>query len=338
MVARFAFDEQIAAQPDAVAAALDQPVPTLDLARPIVFTGIGTSLHACRVAAAWVRLLTDGRVRPVALDAYDVALTEPLRAEDQLIVVSHRGNKRYPAQVLAKARAVGAATLAVTGQSDVDIPATTVLRTCAQERASTHTVSYTTALAVLARLIVESVGEPAVQFREGLRAVPAALATTLALPLSEASVRALSDDTRSIALVVGAGLDAITAEEAALKIKEGTYRWAEGMGAEFALHGPPAVFTDATVGYLIRPASPDGERVAALARLLARIGGKAFIAGSDADADLPFAAVHPLCRPFVVVAPFQRLVSAAAALLGSNPDLTHLEAEPWGSAISEISL
>lgn len=40
----------------------------------------------------------------------------------------------------------------------------------------------------------------------------------------------------------------------------------------------------------------------------------------------------------MTVLPFQRLVSAAAVRLDANPDLTHLEAEPWASAIRAVQL
>jgi glucosamine--fructose-6-phosphate aminotransferase (isomerizing) len=66
----FAYDEQLAAIPAVVGELLARPEhPVLDPRRPIVLTGIGTSLHAARVAADWVSQLTGGRVRAVAVDA-----------------------------------------------------------------------------------------------------------------------------------------------------------------------------------------------------------------------------------------------------------------------------
>ena len=53
---------------------------------------------------------------------------------------------------------------------------------------------------------------------------------------------------------------------------------------------------------------------------------------------LRFAPVAELARPLVAVVAFQRLVAAAAHRLGSDPDLTHLEAEPWTSAINAVTL
>ena len=90
---RFAYDEQLAVIPRVVAELLAQPeFPRFDPVRPIVLTGIGTSLHAARVAAEWIAQPTHGQVRAVAADAHDVGIGPfPLTARDQLVAISHRG-------------------------------------------------------------------------------------------------------------------------------------------------------------------------------------------------------------------------------------------------------
>jgi glucosamine--fructose-6-phosphate aminotransferase (isomerizing) len=327
----FTFDRHVAEQPDVVAALLDTELPALDPGRPIVFTGIGTSLHVCRIAAAWTRIVTEGRVRPAAIDAHDLALNEAVQPADQVVVVSHRGTKRYPNQVLAAARAAGASTVAVTGVGENAPVADVVVRTCPQEKASTHTVSYTAALTVLGRLVAQTFD--AAELTKALADAPAAMRQTLGLPLPAEAVDAIVSAAPTI--VAGTGLDAITADEAALKLKEGTYRWAEGMHTEFALHGTPAVFSSSTAAFLLR--SPDdGGRTADLAGLLGALGATTLTVAEDGD--VRFAEIHPLARPLVTVLPFQRLVSAAATRLGANPDLTHLEAEPWAGAIRAVTL
>jgi glutamine---fructose-6-phosphate transaminase (isomerizing) len=332
-----AYDRHVSAQPESVAALLELDVPALDPARPLVFTGIGTSLHACRIAAAWVRLLTGGRVRAAAVDAHDLAFTEHVTPADQVVVVSHRGTKVAPNEVLRRAAECGATTVAVTGQGPAQPAADTVLRTCPQESASTHTVSYTTALTVLARLVATAFGDEGAPLTDALRQVPEALSRSLDLPLAPAAVAALAGAVGPV-LVTGTGLDAITVAEAALKIKEGTYRWAEALHTEFALHGTPAVFSATTAGLLLRPAGPDGGRTADLERVLRALGAVVHHAGDSPDCALPFAAVPALVRPLVSIVPFQRLVSLVAARTGASPDLTHLEAEPWNSAIRSVRL
>lgn len=336
METTFAYDGQISSQPEAAKEALSRiEVPPLHRNRPIIFTGIGTSYHACRVAAAWVAQLTGGALRPVALDTHELALTAPLTAEDQIVVVSHRGNKRFPNEVLARARSVGATTITITGYGTPELGSDYVLRTCPDDQASAHTVSYVTALVVLGRLVAQLGGDTAKGFVEALDAVPAALEQTLRLPgPPEAAERLLGLEP---VLFTGFGLDAVTVDEAALKYKEGTYTWAEGMMAEVALHGTPAVFRPGMGAVTLIPIEDDGGRTADLRTLLGSIDVEILTCG-DGDTDLPFAPVHPLVRPLVAIVPLQRLVSEVARKKGANPDTTRMDEEPWASAIAEIVL
>jgi glucosamine--fructose-6-phosphate aminotransferase (isomerizing) len=332
------FDAHVARQPETIARLVASDIPGLDPGRPIIFSGIGTSLHACQVAAGWVRWVTNGLVRPTALDAHELALNEPLTGDDQVVVVSHRGTKQRPNEVLARARSLGATTVAITGEGQVQPVADLVLRTCAQERASTHTESYTSALATLAGIVTATFPNNAAPLREALRNVPEAMAATLSMPLADAAVAALASAGHDTSYIVGTGLDEVSSREAALKVKEGTYRAAEGLHTEFAVHGTPAVFRASTVAYLVEPAGDDAGRTDELAGLLARLGSLAFRVGESAGSDLRFAHVPTLVRPFVTVLPFQLLVSAVAREVGSSPDMTHLEAEPWASAIRDVKL
>lgn len=336
-----AFDEHVASQAEAVRRlSTEGAVPRLDPARPVVFTGIGTSLHACKIAAAWTRTLSGGRVRAHALDAHDLALMERVTAADQVVVVSHRGTKQRPNEVLAMAADAGAYTCAVTGHGSHRPEADAVIRTVEQERASTHTVSYVGSLTVLARLVAGLLGAGGEPLLAGLGRVPDAIERTLALPVAGEAADALVESAPAPGLIAGSGLDGLTAEEAALKLKEGTYRWVEGLNTEFGLHGMPAVYSGRTVAYLLHPAHDDAGRTQDMARLLSRIGAMVFFAGSDSGADvaLPFAPVPVLVRPFVAIVPFHRLVSSVAARVGASPDLTHLEAEPWSSAVKDVRL
>src|SRR5215831_5575522 len=333
---RFAYDDQIAAQPAAVAALLGRSdVPALDPTRPVVLTGMGTSLHACRVAAAWIMLLTEGAVRAQAVEAHELALALPLRADDQVVVVSHRGTKMFPGAALARARAAGARTVAVVGQGAPEPVADCVLRTCADERAFTHTVSYLCALATLGQIVARLCGAAGAPLERALFEVPAALRETLSAPAPIAVAGRLAR--RQPILVTGFGLDAITAAEAALKIKEGTYQWAEGMSVEMALHGPISALGPGLGALSFTPAADDGGRTALLRKALADLGVVSVTVGEGAEG-LPFARADPLVRPLVAIVPVQRLVAEIARAVGANPDTIHDEIDPWKTVAGWLKL
>jgi len=333
---KFAFDDQVASQGQAVAVTLGSvEVPTLDRDRPLLFTGIGTSLHACRVAAYWVAELSGGRLRPAAIEAQDLALHGDVRPGDQIVVVSHRGTKRYPNEVLTRAKEAGASTVTITGLGNPDPAGDVVLRTCADETAGTHSVSYLTALAVLGKLVARMLGSDASGFADALDGVPQAIAATLAIPAPTEVPKRLIN--REPILITGHGIDEVTAEEAALKFKEGTYLWAEGMSQELAFHGTPAVLEPRMAAILIAPGREDGGRYLELQSLLLELGLVVLTCGTG-DTDLPFTEVAYLLRPMLAIVPLQRLVAELARRRGSNPDKIRGDVEPWASAIPKVRL
>ena len=334
---QFALDDQIASQPDALRQILARDEwPKLDPDRPILFAGIGTSLHACRVAATWTAQLSGGAIRPHALHAFDVAMDTPITSRDQVVIVTHRGTKRFPNAALARARAIGARTVLVAGRDAPAQGADWTIGTCADERAGTHTVSYVTALAALGSMVATLLGGTAErELREALAATPDAIEAILARPAPVQSARLLA--AAEPILVTGVELDQITAAEAALKVKEGTYIWAEGMATEEALHGPPAAIR-AGMGLLaLLPEGDDGGRTAALIGLARELGAVVVGCGSG-QADLWLPAMPPLARPLASIVPIQRLVAELARLRGSNPDRIHADVEPWGAAMGRVSL
>jgi glucosamine--fructose-6-phosphate aminotransferase (isomerizing) len=333
----FALDDQIASQPQAIRTLLGRiEVPQLDPNRPLIFSGIGTSLHACRVAALWVAELTGGQLRPTVMHAHDLALSEPLNARDQVVVVSHRGTKSFPNAVLARARSIGAATVAIVSEDAPQPQADTVIRTCLGEKAGTHTVSYTTALAALGCLVAQFASdEQRSEFMDALVGVPAASEQVLAQSAPIAVAQRLVG--HEPILITGVGLDAITACEAALKIKEGTYQWAEGMETESALHGPPAAMRAGMAGLTITPVLDDGNRTQDLRTTFADLGVVSLTCGS-ADEDLRFPPVQRLVRPLVSIVSLQRLTAELARLKGTNPDDIHRDVEPWTTAMGRVTL
>ena len=337
MNAMFNLDRQIASTPEAVREILARAaVPKLDGNRPIIFTGIGTSLHAARVAAAWINVLTDGKVRPQALDAHDVGTWIPLRPDDQVIVISHRGTKIFPTASLVRARAAGATTVAIVGATAPEQAADHTLRTCANETAGTFTVSYLSSLAVLARLAAQFDTSAEQSFAKAIGELPEAVDWTIGLGDAAAAASALAK--AETLLILAFGLDLPTAQEAALKIKEGAWQWTEAMSTEFALHGTPASFHARMAAIVIEPDQPDGGRTDLLCSVLAKIGIRTLRVGERAECDLPFVAPHPLLRSVTGIVPFQRLTAELARMRGTNPDTMHGGRFPWETVMRELRL
>src|ERR1700732_3227187 len=123
----------------------------------ITLVGIGTSLHAARVAESWMRECSAGRLwahyeQSFELVHHPVAFT----AKDAVIVITHTGTTTASVEAWRMARAAGALTVAITGEMSGEgvRGADFQIETCAQEVAFAYTKSYTTALAALALLIL----------------------------------------------------------------------------------------------------------------------------------------------------------------------------------------
>jgi len=277
---RFLFDDQIASQPEAVLAVLRRPAPRLDRSRPLIFAGQGSSLHAARIAASWAGFPAQ------AFDAHELALQLPIPSDAQVIAVSHGGGG-FTQAVLDKA----SSSIAVVGEH-ANVRAHLVLRTCPAEQAETHSVSYTCALAVLAQLT-------------GIDRSPT---TELVRRALEQPIDARPIAGRKRMLVAGFGLDAISASEAALKLKEACFVWAEGMSIETALHGPHHAF-DGEMGAILFEAA-DGGRFEELRR---RCSMMPVVVFPSPECAAPM-------RPFFHAVLAQRLAAELARLTGGNPD------------------
>jgi glutamine---fructose-6-phosphate transaminase (isomerizing) len=214
----------------------------------VAFVGIGTSLHAARVAESWMREFTGGRLLAHCEQSFEL-VHHPIAfgAGDGVIVITHTGTTTASLEALRMARAAGALTVVITGQRSGPASGDGVrgadfhIQTCEQEVAFAYTKSYTTALVVLALLIARVVerknllaGPPPVG---ALERVPGLLRDALQL---EPAARELARRLAVLARIeiFGSGAAWATASEAALKIKEACYIAAEGFETEEILHGP----------------------------------------------------------------------------------------------------
>ena len=212
----------------------------------ITFAGIGTSLHAARVAQSWMREFTAGVFWAHAEQSFElVHHPVALGRNDAVVVITHTGTTTASLEVLnVWPAATGAYTVAITGQvsNDEIRGADFHIETCGeQEVAFAYTKSYTTALTVLAlmnaRIASQKYLLPTPSLVEPLDRLPELLRQALA---SEPKVLEWAKRVAPLSRIeiFGSGAAWPTASEAALKIKEASYIAAEGFETEEILHGP----------------------------------------------------------------------------------------------------
>ncbi|HEX7299014.1 MAG TPA: SIS domain-containing protein, partial [Solirubrobacteraceae bacterium] len=218
--------------------------------------GIGTSWHAAH-HGAW--LLAEAGLDASALHAADVAPYERrIDAADAVVVLSHTGRTGYTMQVLEAARAAGAATVhvsAVGAGGDVE--------TVAPETSYAYTASHTGALLRLAQ-IAEALGAEL----GDLAAIPDAVARVLDAP------GAVVEPPERLLELIGAGPNAWTAQEGALKVREASYVATEGLSSEQFLHGPSVALDGQDTLVALDGGGPGAERTEAIATAMEVTGAR----------------------------------------------------------------
>jgi glutamine---fructose-6-phosphate transaminase (isomerizing) len=251
----------------------------------VVAIGCGTSYHAAQTTGAGV-------------DALEFVLDPP--EADVLVLVSHEGST---ALALEAAQAFPGPKWLVTGKPGSDLAALcdeVVFATPDVEQSYCHTVSYTCAVATLAALRGEDVAW-----------LPAAVEEALG-----AERLPVSDHERF--LVAGAGRDWPTAQEAALKLREGVFIPAEAHQVEELLHGHLAAIDESVRCFVLEGEGRAAPRAAEAAAALRELG---------CDVTLV-----PTTHPVVDIVPFQLLTVDLAEARGTNPDLIRWDDPRWKRA------
>src|SRR4030095_213906 len=200
----------------------------------LLLTGVGTSRDAALVGELLFARLGGLGQRARAFHAFELASYWPdVGGRTGVIGGSHRATNRHTLDALARARASGGPAVAVTGKGTDGSSADWTLRTVDQEISGAHTVSYTTALALLAALAAAAGGASGAS-RE-LDSIPDMLAFLLGQESWE-DLAARYGDARCY-WFVGGGPNTATAWEAALKMSEASHAQAGGFNCEQFLHG-----------------------------------------------------------------------------------------------------
>lgn len=299
-----ALDLMIAAQPEAVRRMLDldlaQPAERLTSADRVWLVGTGTSQHAAELGALMLASVADARWMASA----DFARGDvPLRSGDVVVLITHTAETAFALASRARAEAEKVPVVPITGLG-AGMP--DAIQTVEHEQAETYTVSYTSALAVLANLAAR-LGTTA--FSAGdLQELPAAVQSACEHP----GIDAVPVPARAMA-IVGAGPWGVTAREGALKLREGARMLAEGYDAERLLHGFAVPYGSADSLVLLQPEADPTGLVDSLGRASAAEGLAVTAIGEDSG--LP-----PLLAQIPAVVPLQALAARFAHLRGQDPD------------------
>ncbi len=255
----------------------------------VVFTGCGTSFHAAQ---------TGGE----AYQALEAVLAPP--QADLMVAVSHEGETTV---TLEAAQAFDGPVWLVTGTEKgpiAELAEEVIVVTPAVEESYCHTASYTCAVAALAALRGDDV-----------RWLRQAVDGVLSDPFAG------GDWDRVV--VIGAGRDWPTAQEAVLKLREGAYIAAEAHEAEQILHGHLAAIDEKVRVFVLEGEGRAAERAADVVKALGEIGAETTLV--------------PTTHPVVDIVRFQMLAVELAERRGVDPDKIRWDDPRWDAARQSYS-
>ena len=254
----------------------------------VVHTGCGTSFHAAQTGG-------------FAVQALEAVLQPP--AADVMVCVSHEG---ATALTMEAERMFGGDVWLVTGNPDSELAELVdevIVCTPQIERSWCHTASYTCAVAAIEALHGEAIDQ-----------LPARVEAALGRPVE------VFEESRVI--VAGAGRDWPTAQEAALKLREGAWVDATAYETEQLLHGYLAAVDETVRAYVLEGEGRAAERAADAAATLEKLGCHVELVPTE--------------HPVVDIVRFHLLTLAVAEARGIDPDpIRRTKGSPWAEAAGE---
>jgi glutamine---fructose-6-phosphate transaminase (isomerizing) len=292
----------------------------------IFLVGTGTSYHGALVGQFMLR---SAGVEAWAVRAFEFANYAPaLRDGDGLILLSHRGSKRFSRASLDQFAGKSSRWAVITGEGS-PVEGEGVVRTVEQERSPVHTASHTGAMLRLAQMAV-ALGEP--RWRSQLEDLPHAVEVAVASG-DQVAAQLGELELRPVTHFVGGGADRATAYEGALKLREATHLVsAEGHDVEGILHGPLVSIQPGQTVVLIEQPGRSLERMKEVEAALAEIGACVWPVAPAGDH------FDEVLAPIVNVVPLQWLAYHASRKLGVDADTFRRDEPPYAAAQSKFTL
>jgi glucosamine--fructose-6-phosphate aminotransferase (isomerizing) len=291
----------------------------------IFLAGTGTSFHGALVGQFMLR---SAGVEAWAIRAFEFANYPPaLRQDDGLILLSHRGSKRFSRDALGQFAKDSQRWIAITGEQS-PLEGEGVVRTVVQEKSPVHTASHTAAMLRIAQ-VAAALGSPA--WRSRLADIPRIV--QLAADQGDHVASEVSNhEFRPIAHFVGGGPARATAYEGALKLREASHQVsAEGHDVEGILHGPLVSIQPGNVVVLVAQPGPSRQRMAEVEAAVREIG-------STVMSIAPPAEVDEVLAPIVNVVPLQWLAYHVSRTLGVDADSFRRDEASYAAAQSKFAL
>ncbi|NJE04614.1 glutamine--fructose-6-phosphate transaminase (isomerizing) [Thermococcus sp. M36] len=301
----------------------------------IFIVAMGTSYHAGLVAKYLFQRLT-GKV-PIVEDASEFRYEfENLIDENTLVIaITQSGETADTLAAMKLAKRRGAKVLAivnVVGSMATRIADLTVYTHAGPEIGVAATKTYTTQLAVLTMLAIETarvLGTAEERYleslEEGLQRVPELIEDVLR---HDESLRELAEGLKDKKdfFYIGRGISVPTALEGALKLKEISYIHAEGLSAGELKHGPLALLEEGVPVVAIAPRGRTFDKMVSNIEESKARGAYIISLGdsedlrrvSDVLVEMP--RMDELLTPIVYVVPLQLLAYHLAVLRGNDPD------------------
>ena len=310
----------------------------------VLLTGVGTSWHAALVGELLFARLGELGLKARAFHAFELASYWPEAAgRAGVVVLSHGGTRRYSREALKRVKAGGGTGVVITGKGpEAPEEADWTLRTVDQESSGAHTVSYTAALALLAKLACAAGGKA--EIARSIDGIPDMLAFLLGQESWEDMAARYGE--KRCYWFVGGGPNTATAWEAALKMSEASHAPAVGFNCEQFLHGAWAALERDDVVFVIAPPGPSHERCLAAARVAREVGAPVVALAREDDREIAALAtetialpeIDELLSPILTIVPLQLFIYHAAVHRAVNPDLTRSDDPAYGRARSALSL
>lgn len=305
-----AFERQIRSQPAELERLLHDPqtreqvhaaAEGLHRVRRIWVVGTGSSQHVAHLGAA---MLQDAGRSAHAVSSMQFVRNAPIVGpHDGVVVVTHSGASAYAMAARALAFSAGLQTVTITRRGTA---LNDVIETTESETSETHSVGYTSALLAMGLLAAE-MGADGVT-HDALEQVPAAVTAAL----TDTGTQQVPAPSRSL-VFVGAGPSAITAREAAVKVREAAHVLGEGFDAEHLLHGSGTLLGAAD--HVVALVTPDDDG------LVGAVAGVAGASGAGVTRVAEPAALPPLVAQIPYAARFQVLALRLALAKGRDPDV-----------------